>query len=115
MDLDVLRTTVCSEAAEFRPELLTPAGATVAVEHWAAIERARTSAKLRFALRVDDAGLYGDGVVADVPGTTPSRARRQKRRPRPRRASPVRWVRVPQRAAVGRADRGDHVGHRGLA
>ena len=79
MDLDVLRTTVCSEAAEFRPESLTPVGATVAVEHWAAIERAAASAKLRAALRVDDAGLDGDGVVADASGTTPSRARRQKR------------------------------------
>ena len=79
MDLAVLRTTVCSEAAQFTPELLTPVGATVAVEHWAAMERACASAKLRAALTADDAGLDGDGIVAGASGTTGGKAKRQKR------------------------------------
>ena len=79
MDLAVLRTTVCTQAAEFNPSSLSPVGATVAVEHWAAIERSAASAKLRAALSVDAGGLDGDGVVADASGTTTGRARRQKR------------------------------------
>ena len=79
MDLAVLRTTVCREAAQFAPELLTPVGATVAVEHWAAMERACASAKLRAALTADDAGLDGDGIVAGASGTTGGKAKRQKR------------------------------------
>ena len=79
MDLAVLRSTVCREARQFDPDGLTAVQAAGAVSEWAAMEKACASAKLLAALAADDAGLDGDGIVADASGTTPGRAKRQKK------------------------------------
>jgi hypothetical protein len=64
-------------AAAFDPSVLSPLGATQAIEEWAAIEKVACAQKLRAATHAENLGVDADGVVAQSSGLPAGAARKQ--------------------------------------